>query len=279
MSYYLHYFLKLRPKKESSALIFGNALDSGLNSLLINKKNNKDINIEEAKNKFNDIFTKIAISKIEFSKADEDATSLPKDFVLEKSEKPFYPITWHCLKHKGHILIDEYAKQVIPRIEQVFEVQRIISLKNTNGDEFTGIVDLIAKIDGKICIVDNKSSSIKYASSAAEESEQLATYFEALKDEYKLEGAMFLVIPKGLRKKKKPVVEIEFIFGKITEELIQKTFAQYDQVLTGIKSGQFECTRKKEGGCCSKFWGACPYKNYCESNGKDLTGLEYKFRI
>lgn len=274
MSYFLHYHLRLRPIETGSALIFGSALDAGLNSLLEAKRDGKDIDVDKAIIEFTRVFKTVDPNSIKYSKADGDATSLPSDFLFE-NENPIYPLPWHCLMFKGHILIQEYATQVLPRIEKVLEVQKTISLKNELGDEFTGIIDFVAQIDGKIYICDNKSSSIKYAEDSVGESGQLATYYEAMKDEYDLAGACFVVIPKGLRKKKLPIVDISMIFGSIKEELIDKTFTDYERVLEGVKTGQFNCTRNERGGCCSTPWG-CSYKNWCDSGATDLTGLKYE---
>ncbi len=289
-SWFLHYLLRLRPVDTGSALIFGAALDCGFNFLLEYKKDplllNKitgtsndfifsmDTVILLAKEAFDKEFCSVEPSSIKFSKADADTTSLPKDFELTNASKPSAPLAWYCLLFKGHILIEEYAAQVLPRIQEVYEIQREISLKNELGDTFTGIIDLIAKIDDKVWIVDNKSSSIKYAQDSVANSEQLASYYEAMRSEYKLDGACYIVVPKKLRKVKLPRVEIEFIFGSINEELIDKTFQDYEKVLDGIKNARFECTREQRDGCCSAPWG-CSFQRYCQSNGQDLTGLKY----
>lgn len=277
MSYFLHYLMRLRPTENGSALFFGAALDEGFNSLLIDKMEGREPDIAKAKAKFCTEFLTQEINGeirhlyedgvVKFSKADLDEYILTDDDKSSGLNK-----SWLSLNRKGQLLIEEYAEQVLPRIEKVLLVQHEISLENEDGDKFTGIIDFVAQIDGKIWIVDNKSTSIVYKSDSADNSEQLATYYEALRDQYDIAGVCFITIPKKLRKIKKPLVEISFIFGQINEELIQKTFDDYDKVLTGIKTGIFPCTRNDENGCCSKPWG-CAYKRYCESNGKDTTGL------
>lgn len=275
MSYFLHYLLKLRPTETGSALVFGNSVDKALNTLISTKDPEKAKKEFESSFKFIDGKDARKIGNVKYSQADFDES------LVEDVEVPAgHDKAWYSLLEKGKIIIDAYNVQVIPKIKEIHAIQHRLETTNANGDTFIGIVDLIVTWeDGRRLLIDNKTASKKYDDNAVSESSQLATYWEILKDEFKLDGVGFLVIPKGIRKKKEPRCEIQILTGQVTEELIQKTFAQYDQVLTGIKSGQFECTRKKEGGCCSKFWGACPYKNYCESNGKDLTGLEYKFRI
>lgn len=273
MSYYLHYLLRIRPIETGSALVFGSALDSAINVLLEARRDGREPSLDLARAMFDQVFAAIDPHTIKYSKADYDssmASDNDEPHPFDKSPPP----AWHCLQKKGHILIEEYFNQALPKLEKVLAVQKTISLKNEIGDEFTGVIDFIAQIDGKIWIVDNKSSSIKYAKDAVGESGQLATYFEAMKDEYELSGGLYIVIPKNLRKKKKPVVEIEFVFGEIREQLIEKTFNDYDNVLNGIKTGKFECTRSQRDGCCSKPWG-CSFKRYCESGGQDMTGLNF----
>ncbi len=278
-SYFAHYFLRLRPAELSSALVFGSAFDEAINSLLIDKMEGRKPDIEKSKTLFCSKFLIQEINGetrythedglIKFTKADLDESILTEEDLESGLNK-----SWLSLNRKGQLLIEAYAEQVLPRLERVLLVQHQISLVNEEGDKFTGIVDFVAQIDGKIWIIDNKTSSIKYAANSANESAQLATYYEALRDKYDIAGVCFITIPKSLRKKKKPIVEISFIFGSINEELLDKTFQDYDKVLTGIKTGHFHCTRNEENGCCSTPWG-CGYKRYCESEGKDMTGLVY----
>lgn len=277
-SWFLHYLLRLRPIQQGSALVFGSALDAGFNSLLQDKKDGVEVSLVKAKSEFDKVFGATNPKEIKYSKSDYDTVSLPNDFVpgIEILKKfnidKDIPMEWYCLKYKGYILIEEYAAQVLPRIQEIYEIQKEINLTNEVGDTFTGIIDLIARIDDKVLICDNKSSSIKYAQDSVANSEQLASYYEAMKDDYPLNGACYIVVPKKLRKVKEPRVQIDFIFGSISENLIAKTFQDYENVLKGIKTGKFECTRDQRDGCCSAPWG-CVYKAYCTSDGTDLTGL------
>ncbi len=289
-SYYAHYILRLRTKNVSSPLLFGSALDKGLNILLEHKKDplllnkiygiSKDVKctdqevLAHAKREFDIEFGAIDPYTIKYSKADLDTSSLPEAF-HDIYPAPKAPLAWYCLKYKGYLLIDEYVAQVLPRIQEVYEVQKQISSTNEMGDTFIGVIDFIAKIDDKIWIADNKSTSIKYAEDSVTTSEQLASYYEIMRDAYDLAGACYITIPKNLRKKKKPVVDISFIFGTIEEELIDKTFQDYEAVLHGIKNAQFGCTREQQGGCCSKPW-PCDFSTFCKSGGTNMTGLVVK---
>lgn len=273
-SYYAHYFLRLRSEQLGSALVFGSALDTGLNSLLIDLKDGMAPDLEKAKAAFCREFLKQTVNgedillytpgAVKFSKSDLDEGLLTEEDLSSGLDK-----SWLSLNRKGQILIEEYHAQVIPRIESVLAVQHEINLPNEAGDVLTGIVDFIAKIDGKVRLCDNKSTSITYTATSASESAQLATYYEALREEFGLEGVAYVTLSKKVLKRKKPRVNIRIIFGEVSEDLIIQTFDQYDSVLTGIRSGQFPCTREI---CCSTPWG-CGYKKFCESNGRNMDGL------
>ncbi len=274
-SYFAHYYLRLRQEQLGSALVFGSALDTGLNSLLEDKRDGLEPDLAKAKAAFCESFLSQEVNGevvflytegvVKFSKADLDKDLLTDDDLACGLNK-----SWLSLNRKGQILIEEYYQQVLPRIEKVLLVQHEINLTNESGDAFTGVIDLVAQIDGKIYICDNKSTGVVYKPSSANESQQLATYYEALKDKYDIAGVAFITLSKTVLKRKKPRVDIRIIFGNVSEELIEKTFMDYDKVLTGIKNAEFKCS----GECQRTPWGCC-YKKYCESGGTDMTGLIY----
>ncbi len=266
-SWYLHYLMRLRPIEQGSALAFGSAVDDALNVLLAPPLNREPEALAKAKDTFEEKWYLSKYENIKYSKADLDESMLGG--VEEGVNR-----SWASLREKGLYILEAYAEQIVPRIKEVLAVQKEINLKNEAGDAFTGIIDLIVVWeDDRVILFDNKTSSVKYPADAVEISGQLGTYVEAVKEEYKITNAGYIIIPKQIRKKKKPLVPIEVMIGNITENLIEKTFQDYERVLSGIKTGQFECTRSQREGCCSKPWG-CAYKNYCESGGTDMTGLK-----
>ncbi len=242
-SYYLHYVLRLRPKELSSALFFGSAIDLGVNYMLQAKKDGKEIFIDIAQSVFSEAWNwgevngvRINLSEpsvIKYSKADYDESILTSED-KKSIETQGLDVSWVSLKRKGFMILEAYRDQILPRIKEV--------------------------------------KFVKYADDSAGISEQLATYFEAPKEELKVDAVGFIVIPKKIRKQKLPLVPIEVVIGEISEKVVNETFEKYDDVLTGIRLGKFDCTRQDENGCCSAPWG-CSYRRYCESNGKDLTGL------
>jgi PD-(D/E)XK nuclease superfamily len=255
-------------------LFFGSALDEAFNAMLEDKQHGREVNPEAAKAIFCNKFAKAEVNGVErqlwepgvvkFSKADLDESLLTQDDLNSGLNK-----SWCSLNRKGQILVDEYYKQVIPKLEKVLAVQHKITLENDKGERFEGLIDFIAQIDGKRYLIDNKTTSITYKVDSATESAQLATYFDATKDEFKLDGVMYITIPKKIRKVKKPPVEISFIPGLISEDLIESTYKDYDRVIEGIKARQFPCTPEV---CCSQPWG-CSYKRFCTTG--DMTGLIY----
>ncbi len=275
-SWYLHYVLRLRPKDLSSPLVFGNAIDIALNFLLTQKQENTTLDVEQAKGLFlMALIGQVVNGKevdlrikgvVKFSKADLDE-SLIAEYDLEVP--PGHDRAWYSLYQKGMLMIDAYVEQVMPELQEVFFVQKKISITNEDGDAFTGVVDFCARYRDKVYIFDNKTSSVKFADDATDTSEQLATYFEAERENLHLDGVGYVIIPKTIRRKKMPRVPIEIKVGPVHEAVIDSTFSMYDKVLSGIKLGKFPCTPEK---CCAMPW-PCSYRRYCESDGQDLTGL------
>lgn len=280
-SYYLHYVRRLRSEKTGSALVFGNAVDNAVNTMLKNKMENlspgktgyKDPKIHFVKiwerQEINGKKTDLRKTElIKYSKSDYDENILT-DNEYKLIEKGFNK-NWVSLLKKGIMMLEAYEEQIIPRINKVLAVQKYVKMTNEVGDSFVGWVDFICEWeDGNIYIVDNKTTSIKYKEDSVRTSPQLATYFEGTREEINPHGAMYIAIPKKFRKRKEPLVPIEVVKDQISEDLIETTFEEYDDTLYGIKMGNFPCT-----GCRSNPFG-CVYKTYCESEGQDLTGLIY----
>jgi len=192
LCYYLHYFQGIRPVKTSSALVFGSALDSALNELLKTK------NLIEAKKVFyNEWFKYKNDSNIIYFKSDLDQELLDFNDSYDKESNS----NWRTLMVKGMMFIDAYHKEVMPKIKKVFAVQEPISIKNNDGDEITGFLDLIVKWeDNKAYLMDNKSSASLYDENSAKDGQQLPLYHYAVKHEYKLEGIGYIVLIKKINK-------------------------------------------------------------------------------
>lgn len=110
---------------------------------------------------------------------------------------------WICLLNKGLIMLEGYHKHVLHRIKEVHAQQKKVSIKNAEGDEIIGYIDLIATMDdGKRYILDHKTSSSEYEADSASSSPQLILYYYAEKEAFKAEGVGFIVLYKQLNKNK-----------------------------------------------------------------------------
>lgn len=119
-----------------------------------------------------------------------------------KEQKQIYNlINWLSLRRKGHVMLQSYAIKVLPRIKKVIAVQKKSELLNDQGDSVVYIIDLIVEWeDGKIYLMDNKTSSIDYEDDSAMKSQQLVLYYHAEKEENKLDGVGFIVLNKNILK-------------------------------------------------------------------------------
>lgn len=238
--------LKLEPEKKKSSLAFGDAIDSGLNALLLTK------DLDHAISVFTNTWNNYKGYPISYTKSDLD------EFLVEEDPTN----TWLSLLHRGCIMLQEYNEQIIPLIKEVLKVQIDQSIPNDQGDELVIKTDFIAVWnDDRRILFDNKTSSIKYTEDSVKSSSQLAIYYEMLKDEYALDAAGYIVIPKRINKKKLPRCDIKIIIDNIPQEFTNETMQSYDDVLDNIKQANFQCNKKS---CINKY-GKCDFYNVCKA--------------
>jgi hypothetical protein len=288
----LHYIDNVRPVKTSSALVFGSALDLALNDLLLNN----DLN--QAKETFSQEWYQYTNNTdISYFKSDVDNELL--EFNTMYPVIPYKP-EWHTLYYKGLMFIEAYVKEVLPKIKKVFAIQEPINVKNDQGDEIVGFLDLIVEWeDGKTYLMDNKSSASLYDPLSAKEGQQLPLYHYAMKDKYKLDGIGYIVLIKNINKNKvkvckkcgivnysshkkcnetkgfsmqrcngefeitiNPSVDIQYVFNKVDESDENRVLESFDKVNYNISNGLFNDFHNPERG----KYGYCPYKNYEESS-------------
>ena len=223
LCYKLHYIDRIRPVRGKSALLFGATLDSALNHLLLTR------NLDEARTIFLTNWMKIDQKNTDFSKSDLDEELIE---FCEKENSKFknegIP-SWRSLLYKGCLFLIQYNKDILPKIKKVVAVQELVSLKNTDGDEITGILDLVVQWeDGKTYLLDNKSSSVKYAPDSAKTGQQLPLYYYIKKDEYKLDGVGYIVMSKKINKNR---VKKCKSCGKLNESSHKKCNEQSTQQL------------------------------------------------
>lgn len=276
--FFLHYRENLRPIQERSPLYFGRCLDNAFNVLLLRR------NLEDALDNFD----------LEWAKAPANLSYSKSDLDLDLSDNPH-----DCLHKKGKIIIQTYYEKVLPKIKKVITVQRPISLKNSDGDEVAGILDLIVEWeDGKTYLMDNKSSSVEYTPTSAKESNQLVLYYYIEKDNLKLDGVGFIVISKKLNKIKtctkcnkdkvgkertctimynnercngefklikKPTANAQVIINQVEEKDEDRCIEMFDSANNGIINQNYEPNYKS---CFGKF-GPCVFNSYCHKNSMD----------
>lgn len=259
--YFLHYFMKLRPVKDKSSFVFGDCIDHGLNHLLETR------NLDEAIQKFQERWEKRAkAGNIQYSKADLEE-HLVEDQVFKNNDEK----TYASLLKKGEILLKEYDAQIMHKIKRVIKVQIDETMYNEDEDELVIKTDFICEWEnGQIILFDNKTSSVKYENNSVKLSPQLAIYYEALKEEYKIDKCGYIVIPKKINKKKEPKVLISVIIDDILQSTIDSTHGEFETALKGIKSGSFSKNEKN----CISIYGKCTYYDYCHNKSKK--GLEEK---
>lgn len=290
--YHIHYVEGIRPEMTKSSLAFGKSIDDGLNALLLTK------NLSAAIIAFTDSWSQNkGNGLIQYSKSDFDPDFID---VTESSQEA----SWTCLYYKGIKILTEYNKQIIPKIKRVIEVQQLVYAENETGDSINGALDAIVEWeDGKVYLVDNKTTSVRYKENSANESEQLALYHFIKKNEpgMKIDGVAFIVMNKNLNKinvktcskcesvaRGKSIktcnqiindvrcdgelvqsyeyaVEIYTVFGKASEEVEQQILNKFDQVNQDIKDKKFE----KNYDACNSKYGKCAYSNYCRFGEMD----------
>ena len=255
---------------------FGSLIETGLDVLF------KGGTLEQAKETFRKNFrtyningssVDLSSSKwVRYSKADLDLDVFSESELKALENKTSQFKSWASLQRKGEMLIEAYYRDIFPKIKKVIAVQKYFSIVNEADDEINGFIDLICEWeDGRLIMPDHKTTSMTYPEDAVlteQYGKQTALYYEALKDEYPIDGVGFFVLEKKMRKKE-PRARTQIILDKPPEELIQKTFDEFDNVAYNIKQGNFPCNAPK----CDIYGQSCCYKKYCASNGKDLTGL------
>jgi hypothetical protein len=187
------------------------------------------------------------------------------------SKVAFNNLCWLSLYRKGEMMLKAYEKDILPEIEEVFDIQKEVELLNQSGDKLRGKIDFIAsfKDDTSIrYICDNKTSSEPYKADSVANSIQLAIYCEA----EACDRASYVVMEKKMRLKE-PKARTQIIKDVISEDHKQKTFDIVEQKLNNIACGEF--SKKQSPKECHFFGKKCPYYLYCWNN-KDMTGLYKK---
>jgi len=170
-------------------------------------------------------------------------------------------INWCTCRRRLRYLLEMYEKDVLPLVHEVFAVQKKVEL--SAGDHtLIGYIDVVLSYVDEpdvVYVTDNKLASKGYPDNAIDDAVQLATYCE----HEETNKASFIVTEKPLRKRD-PRHRIQILKGEITEELFEKTFDEFGEVVYAVENGEFEKTgmdgSRQE---CFSFGQRCQFYNTC----------------
>lgn len=266
----LHYNQNKRNRFQGSALVFGSALDVGLNKLLLTR------NVDDAIKAFDKALEHQFINgksvpvasclDILYSESDFDHELLqPEDFEklkrftqdvveqykclieakkdkgfknLEEQDKLFFNYAnFLSLRRKGHVMIKSYNDKIMPKILEVKAVQHKAVMMSSDGDELVQYVDLIVVWeDGSVILFDNKTTSKAYSEDSAKTSQQLISYYYQNKEDFGLTAIGYITMNKHIIKNKKKTC---LACGKELEQ--GSRVKKCDQLVNGKRcSGEFD---------------------------------------
>jgi len=181
-------------------------------------------------------------------------------------QKMFNFIAWLSLRRKGHMMLEAYKHQIMPKIQEVHTIQRKVMLPDADGNYIVGYIDFEATWeDGVRRVLDNKTCSYTYYRNLiVETSQQLALYSEYAENR----ECGYICILKKL-KKRNPRVSINLKFATIPETTVEEVFDTVGNVLLNIKNEEFP----KNENNCFMYGKPCPYFSYCKSNGVNHENL------
>jgi CRISPR/Cas system-associated exonuclease Cas4 (RecB family) len=216
--YRLYYIEKLRPRVPSASLVFGQMVHLALAHLFRN--GNGPVQT------FRELWDEI------------------RPFELQSGHRD----TWESLQAAGMKLLEKFVKEELPRLDDFRKVERVFELDITQLDlPFIGIIDLVAKLDGKLTLVDFKTSASAYDEHEAALSDQLTAYQLAEPEAEQVALCIFV-------KTKEP--RIDWHMSKRPPEQLVEYLAKAKVVAHDITAGQFY---KRPGKWCS--W--CDYLPVC----------------
>jgi hypothetical protein len=204
-SYRLHYVERVRPKEVGSSLPFGSAIGKTFEYILKGEKSEDFANDYEyfdyqwSFQTINDELVNIqTYPNLVYSKYDLDYDLLTND---EKKLSPNLQ-SWNSLRHKGHLIIDSFKKNLLPKIKKVYSTEEFIELENNDGDSSIGYADCVVDIEGydKPVILDFKTAAWEYELESVQRSVQLSQYLHVLSEKYNTRLAGYAVFLKNMEK-------------------------------------------------------------------------------
>jgi hypothetical protein len=188
-SYQLHYIKNYRPTVQSSALLFGTAIDKAgehyaltkdfhetlkvfnttwqeqeisgvltdLRFLLNFTYSNRDLDLDLLKKEDFDLIKEL---RDERQKTTQEIEETIKEVIYQKDQVGYKDLTtkeklifnytnWLCLKRKGHYMLKEFKKVFDENVEEVLGTQVKIDLEDENGNSVVGFADFVFKWKGQ----------------------------------------------------------------------------------------------------------------------------------
>lgn len=241
-SYYYHYVQGLRQEVQSSALLFGTAIDKAGEHYALTKNldetlalfdkvwqtqniNGKDEDLRFLLNfTYSDKDLDTDLLKAEdwhilsehFSVGSETMEEALKEVIYTKSSVGyaflnnedkgiFNYANWLCLRRKGILMLKEFKRVFDENVEEVLGTQVKVDLINESGDSVIGYIDFVFKWKGidKPVIFDLKTAGREYDEDAVSKSPQLSLYVYAVSEKYEnTRHCGFLVLNKNINKNK-----------------------------------------------------------------------------
>jgi hypothetical protein len=278
---------KLRPSRISSDLVFGVAIDTALNALLL--KTGDPIEV------FQNEFDWAKLQSVNWDIKDQQYELFTTEELHLLANHPEEYLVYACLRRKGRIMIETYVKTMLPRIREVHHVQKTLNSR-------PGILDAILTIDGHgLVLADHKTARQPYSPDAIENDTQLALYAS----DQNIQRVAYIVLCKtfrfikvcikcgrdGSNSQHKTCAQdslgvrchgaferqvdtakiLQLIVAdtpKINQELINESITKVEGC---IERGEYY---KNLSACGNQYGKRCPYFNKCWKN--DETGLEIK---
>lgn len=265
--YKFRYKDNLKGDFTSTPLLFGKSIDSALNYILESIRDGKEWSLDNAKELFlANMQEWDAQNRLDFFKSE-----LPAE--MQESFDPKDPDTWEVvwdnIVRRGLACLEVYVKEIVPQIKRVVSVQNQGIISNDEGHEFKYVLDFICEMqDGRVVLMDNKTSSAKYPKNSVQKSQQLSLYLEQFPD---IKYAGYCVLIKNPEKEKGLTYQV--IIDEIPEETRVNSFKKLDETLNKVASNEFPPNFKS----CFKFGKPCEYSNLCQFG--DKTGLVPAFSL
>src|ERR1041385_8238182 len=219
----------------SAALLFGTAVEQGINALLqgatdpeVHDAYLKSWSFQEVNKQYTHLTkaTCIIYSESDFERSlltDHDLSLLKEAFggidpdeeikklyaekkqsgyakMPEERKALFNYFNWLSLYRKGLLMLAAVKAQVLPNIEKVYSIQEKVTLANKEGDSIIGFADIVVKWKGieRPIVMDFKTSSRAYQKDAVLTSPQLTLYVHALSEKYQTRNAGYVVLYKDI---------------------------------------------------------------------------------